>query len=229
MHQTSDSFWKRLTVKFDSGLMFTKGNNTTQYNVGSEVYLRRDLWSGQAIISSVLSKSSGTTTSTRNQASLRGLRYIGQDRWFYSTGIDFLQSSQQGINLQTTLGGGIGRFLADTNRVRFSLTAGLALQTTRYQSADESPGPTNALAGLFGTDLHVFQFKKTSLDITASVLPVLTQWGRVRSNVNASYSIQMIPNLWLRLSYYGNWDNQPPPNFSGSDYGTSTTITWTFN
>jgi len=30
------------------------------------------------------------------------------------------------------------------------------------------------------------------------------------------------------VSFYGNWDNQPPPGFSGSDYGSSSGLSWTF-
>ena len=29
-------------------------------------------------------------------------------------------------------------------------------------------------------------------------------------------------NFTWNVSFYGNWDNQPPLTFSGSDYGTST-------
>ena len=32
------------------------------------------------------------------------------------------------------------------------------------------------------------------------------------------------PDLWR----YGNWDNRPPANFSGSDYGSSSGLSWTF-
>ena len=28
--------------------------------------------------------------------------------------------------------------------------------------------------------------------------------------------------------FYGNWDNQPSPTLSGSDYGTSSGLSWTF-
>jgi hypothetical protein len=229
MHQTADSFFRRLSVKFDSGLIYTKGNETTQYNLGSEFYVRRELWAGSASVASVLSKSAGTTTSTRNQGTIRGLRYIGNQKWFYTGGMEFLQTSEQGIELQSTLGGGLGRFLMDSNRGRISVTAGLAFQSTQYRDAEISTGPSKALAALFSADVHLFQFKKTSLDVTGNVLPVLTQSGRVRSGINASYSIQMIKNLWWKLSFYGNWDNRPPINFSGSDYGTSTGVTWTFN
>lgn len=77
--------------------------------------------------------------------------------------------------------------------------------------------------------MHLFRFKKTTLDVTVSALPVLTELGRLRTYVNTAYSIQIVNNLWVKFSFYGNWDNRPPAAFSGSDYGTSTSISWSFN
>jgi len=89
--------------------------------------------------------------------------------------------------------------------------------------------PPNAFAGMPNADLHVFKFKKTAFDFTASVLPVLTEVGRVRSYGNSAYKIQIITNLWFKFSFYGNWDNRPPGSFPGSEYGASSRISYTFN
>jgi len=227
--QTAQSFWRRLSGNIDSGWMYAKGNDTTQYNFGANVYLNRELWSGEANLASTLSKSAGVTASTHNQAQLKALRRFGADQWFYSGAAQFLQSSQQGINVQTTLGGSIGKFLADTNTARIAVSGGLAWQRTQYETSTDVRNPPDALAALLVADLHLFRFKKTSLDVSASLLPVLSEPGRLRSYVNTSYSIQIITNLWWKISFYGNWDNRPPATFSGSDYGTSGSLSWSFN
>ena len=79
----------------------------------------------------MLSKSEGVTASTRNQAKLKALRLLGGRKWFYTGGGEFLQSSQQGINVQTTLAGGIGRYIKDTNNARIAWSASLAWQGTK--------------------------------------------------------------------------------------------------
>ena len=58
---------------------------------------------------------------------------------------------------------------------------------------------------------------------------VLTEAGRLRTYLNTAYSIQIISNLWFKISFYGNWDNRPPARFSGSDFGTSSSLSWTFH
>ena len=59
-------------------------------------------------------------------------------------------------------------------------------------------------------------------------LPGISEPGRIRANTNASYYIKLFSDLSWNFSFYGNWDNQPPPTLSGSDYGTSSGLSWTF-
>jgi hypothetical protein len=227
--QTSEAFWHRFSVSISSGLNFSKSNNNTQYNFGSEASYMRPRWSAKANFTSALSGSEGSTTSTWNQLSLGGYRLLRWDNWFYAGLGSFLQSSQQGIQLQTTAGGGIGRFIKNTNRARISMMGGLAYQGTNYELNSNPQDLESVAAGLISGDVRVFIFKKMNLQVTANLIPALSQPGRVRFGTNATYSIQLISNLWWTLQFYGNWDNRPPANFSGSNYGASSGITWTFN
>jgi len=228
MNQASESFWRRFSGNLDTGMIYSKGNNTAQYNLGSEFDYRRERWSAGVSYSSNLSTSNRETTSTRNQVNFDGLRFMPWNNWYYTSVGSFLQSSQQGINLQTSLGGGIGRFLKNTDRTRVSLTGGFSWQDTVYESASIYPSE-KAVAGLIAGNVQLFIFKKTTLNLDATLLPVLNQPGRVRFNMNASYSIQIIKNLWWKFTFYGNWDNKPPHNLSGSDYGTTSGISYSFN
>ncbi len=228
--QTSQVVWHRFSGSLDSGLMFTKGNEATQYNLGADLRIRGEHWRLATDFLSNFSKSSGVTASTRNQTRVWARRLLSDKRkWYFAGGTEFLQSSQQDISLQTTLGGGVGRFVKDTNYARIAFTSGLAYQSTNYYSDTTRLSPPNAMAAMLNGDLHLFRFKKTGFDVTASVLPLLTQAGRVRTYINSAYKIQIIPNLWFKFSFYGNWDNRPPATLSGSDYGVSSSISYTFN
>jgi hypothetical protein len=227
--QTSASFWRRFSGSIDSGMIYTKGNDTTQYNLGSQVTFRKERWTAEANFSSAFSSSSGATSTSRNQLNLQGLRLVRKQNWFYSTLASFLQSSEQSINLQTSLGGGVGRYLKNTNRARISMTGGFVWQGTQYQPSGEGVVSQNAVAAFIAGNIQAFRFKKTALSLTANLLPVLSQAGRVRFNTNASYSIQVINNLWWKFSFYGNWDNHPPLNLSGTDYGMSSGLSYSFN
>ena len=114
------------------GTIYTKGNQTTQYSVGGLAAYLRERWGAQAGLSSNLSSASGTTTSTRNQLTFSGYRLL---RWnnYFAGGFDaFLQSTEQGITHQNAIGGGIGRYLKNTNTTQISVMGGAAWQSTNY-------------------------------------------------------------------------------------------------
>jgi hypothetical protein len=156
------------------------------------------------------------------------MRLLRWSNWFYSGTGDFLQSSVQAINLQTTLGAGIGHYLLNSNQASLYVLGGFAWQNANYDTHSAGYGSQNAAAALVSSELKVFRFKKTNLDISAAVLPGISEPGRFRTNVNASYYLKLFGELRWNLSFYGNWDNEPPPTLAGSDYGTSSGLSWTF-
>ena len=78
------------------------------------------------------------------------------------------------------------------------------------------------------TNVNLFRFSKTNLSVSATLLPALSQPGRVHFNTNAAYYVKLVSNLKWNVSFYGSWDNRPPAGFSGSDYGSSSGLSWTF-
>jgi hypothetical protein len=228
MDATSEKFHERFNGVINFGVAYSKGNSATQYNLGSDTQYRRERWGADAAFNSNLSSNSGSNTSTRNQLSLRGFHFLPWDNYFYEGLGNFLQSSVQGITLQTTLGGGIGHFFKNTNHTSIAVLGGLAWQNSDYKSAAMLGGTQSIAAGLVAAELKLFKFKKTNLAATAILLPAISDPGRVRFDANASYYLKLFSNLSWNWSFYGSWDNQPPPGLSGSDYGTSSGLSWTF-
>ena len=177
-----------------------------------------------------LSSSSGSAASTRNQLNIGAYHFLDEGNYFYGGVGNILQSSVQKISLQSSLGAGIGRYLKNTHQTHISLLGGLAWQATNYDSTTTVLHTQNVAAGLLAADLAFFRFKKTNLSVTASLFPAFSNpsRGRVYFNTNAAYYIKVFGNLSWTLSFYGNWDTRPPRNLSGSDYGSSAGLNWTF-
>jgi hypothetical protein len=230
MGQTSDSFWQRFSGEANLGVIFSKGNESTQFNFASDTEYLTERWLASAYYNSSVSASSGSTASVRNQIDLGTLRLLPRRNHFYAGLATFLQSSEQDIALQTSVGAGIGRYVSNTNRFRLSFIGGVAWQNTRYDRAIAVAGGQNLAAGLIAMDLKYFRFKKTNLGVNWMFLPAITPQdrGRVRFNTNASYYIKLGHDVSWTFSFYGNWDNRPPFGISGSDYGTSSGLSWTY-
>ncbi len=228
LNQTSESFWNRFDGAVDTGLLYSKGNESVQYNLSSQVAYTRERWSGQASFNSSFSSSSGANASTRNQVNLSSLRLLRWNNWYYAGSAAFLQSSVQEISRQTTLGGGVGHFIKNTNRAKISLLGGFGWQNASYNQSTVGLGTENIAVGFVASEVQTFKFKKTNLDVTGSIIPAISEPGRVQFNANATYYIKIVTDLSWNFSFYGNWDSQPPATLPRSDYGTSSGFSWTF-
>ncbi len=248
LSQTAESFWHRFDGAINTGALYSKGNESAQYNLSSQVDYTRERWSSQLNFNSSFASNSGAGVTTRNQTDISTLRLLRRNNWFYTGSVTFLQSSVQEINLQTTLVGGIGRYLKNTNRLSISVTGGFGWQNVRYgqhtvdevtqnavtqsaviQSAvTQSAGTQNIAVGFLAGQIKAFKFKKTNLDISASLIPAISDPGRVHFNTNAVYYVKIIGDLSWNVSFYGSWDSRPPVTLPKSDYGSSSGLSWTF-
>ena len=228
MTQTSDSFLRRFSGSLTIGALYSKGNSTTQYNVGSDLDYQQTRWGSRFRYNSNLSSSTGAETATRNQLDFGAYRLLPWKNYFYGGDVTFLQSSVQGIRHQTNLAVGLGRYLKNTNRVQFTALAGLGWQRTDYEPSIVTQASQDVAVGLIRLNLEVFSFKKTRLDATASAVPALTDSGRLFYKTNVAYYLKLFRKIDWNISFYGNWDTRPPPHFQGSDYGSSTGLSWTF-
>lgn len=226
--QTSEKVFRRFNGAINVGSTYSKGNQSAQYNLGAETAYLEERWQADAAFNSNLSTSSGTNASSRNQLNVNALRLLPWRNYFYFGKGSFLQSSEQEIRLQSNLGVGIGRFLKNTNRTRVSIIGGLAWQSTDYKQSLVPVSRQNIAAALIGANISVFRFKRTNLDVTATMVPGISDPGRIFFDTNATYYVKLFKNFSWNASFYGNWDTQPPGKLPGSDYGSTSGISWTF-
>jgi len=226
--ETSSNFWQRWNGQVGSGSSYTKGNETAQFNLNSTIGYVQERWSAGAAYNSTLSSSAGAAVSTRNQVTLDAQRLLRWNHWYGIGLVDFLQSSVQGIQLQNTFAGGVGRNIINTGSSFFTVYGGFGWQRINYQQTILPAQTQQVTVGLLGTRLNLFRFDKTTLTVNAKLLPALSQPGRVQFNLNASYYVKLWGKLNWNFTVYGNWDNQPPPGFAHSDYGTSSGLSISF-
>src|SRR5499427_6348965 len=105
MDVTSAKFVQRFNGSVNTGIIYSKGNQSTQYNIGAQVSYPRECWAAGASFNSTLSASTGASTSTRNQVDVLALHLMRWNNWFYEGVGTYLQSSEQGILSQATAGG----------------------------------------------------------------------------------------------------------------------------
>ena len=95
--QTSEKFLSRFTGGVNGGMTYSKGNQSTQYNLSALVSYPRERWAAQVGLTSTLSHSSGVTASTWNQVTFGAFHLLPWNNYFYGGLGGFLQSAEQGI------------------------------------------------------------------------------------------------------------------------------------
>jgi putative salt-induced outer membrane protein YdiY len=226
--ETSDLIRQRFSGAVGLGFTYSKGNQTSQYNLASDVSYAEGRWSARVDYDSNLTSNSNSNVSTRNDATLSGQRLMRWNNWYYTGVADFLQSSVQGIQRQDTFGVGIGRNLKNTGRTFFTVYGGFGWQQIDYQQRVLQVPTQQVTSGLLGAQLRLFRFDRTNLTINTTFLPAVNDAGRIHFNLNAAYYVKLWRKLNWNCTFYGNWDNHPPPGFSSSDYGASSGVSMNF-
>jgi uncharacterized protein DUF481 len=230
IEQTEANVWQGLHASFDGGLNFTKSNSQTQFNFNASTDYRRQLWALHSEFHSTFSAFSGVegTSNLRNDWSSNAIRLLPKRSYFAIALTDFLKSDEQQLNLRTTLGGGIGRYLIANDRFRLTVLGGGDWIRERYTPGATQTSAFNSAEALLGSSADYFRFKSTSANLSALLFLSLTDPGRYRFTGNLGVKYEIIKDLFFNFSIYLNYDSQPPRQTVKSDYGASSSIGWSF-
>ena len=226
-------------VDLTIGYNFAKAGGVKQGNVGIDVDYRT-LVRIYSISASTTTNDSDTQESS--ERSNLGLQYkrLWRNRWYVNGNLTLDQNDELGLNLRTSIGGGGGRFLIQSNSMLLGLQAGLQVSRENLAAEDEGaipPGtdPTSedvdSIEAIFTVDWDWFRFDAPELDWSTSLelIPSLTESGRVRANFDTGIKWELFNDLKWGLTFYSSFDNKPQTDTaSTSDYGINTTLTYEF-
>ena len=222
------------------GYNFAKAGGVQQGNIGIDV----DYRTRERIYS--LSASTTTNDSDTQESSERsnlGLQYkrLWRNRWYVNGNLTLDQNDELGLNLRTSLGGGGGRFLIQSNSMLLGVEANLQFSRENLAGRDPTlpippdllpdPEDVDSVEAVFKVDWDWFRFDDPELDWSTSLelIPSITESGRVRANFDTGLQWEMFSDLKWGLSFYSSFDNKPQTDTaSSSDYGVNTTLTYEF-
>jgi hypothetical protein len=220
------TFFDRLDGEVDFGFNLTRANKNTTYNLNTELKYRAEEFTSSAYFSSFLTSQQDLETQTRNVLSVTHEQFMN-NRYFGLGLGQFQQNEELGLDLRSAVGAGVGRYLVQNNRVLFSSGAGAAY--THEKFVDTDPESNAVSFGFLGLDFFQYEGSKRDLSVDLLVWPSLTDFGRVRIDLNASMRFEIVRNLKLGFTFWNNYDSRPPTADSlKNDYGLSTTIGYSF-
>jgi hypothetical protein len=213
----------------DFGLSFAKSNEQKNLSLqgGLSYQSREHLFS----LNSNSQFTSQQKTNDTNETNVKSAFYkeLHRSNWYYGGIANFLSSTEQQIDLRSTLGGGLAKRIIFTNRTNLSAVGGLAYTVERDAPGATSTARTKALDSSFAIQYSTFRFDSTTFDTAVWVYPSLTSPGRVRLTLNQDVYYKFLGDFYIRMSFYDNYDNQPVVGAPTNNLGGSTTVGWSFH
>ena len=225
--QIDNSFWKRLQGSMTFGYSFTKASDVAQGNFGYRATHRTEKRSFALDGSTIVTSDQDNESTQRTNLSFSMTRFR-KNRWF-NTYLSGLESNDElGLNLRTSIGLGLGRYLQQTNTSEFGLIAGV-MGTSETLEGDVSSQEN--IEGLLALDYSRYIYDDPMLDLSSrlSIFPSITESGRMRAQFDINLRWEMFADLFWDLSYYNTYDSNPASGSeSTNDYGVVTSIGWSF-
>jgi hypothetical protein len=225
--QIERGFWEQLKGSLTFGYSFTKASNVAQGNLGFHATHRTEIRSFSLDGSTIITSDQANEGTQRSNLNFDMTRFR-KNRWFNSYLLGFESNDELGLNLRSSLGAGIGRYLIQTNTSELALIGG-AVGTAEALAGDVSSQEN--LEGLLGLDYSRYIFDDPTVDLAMrlAVYPSITDSGRTRAQFDINLRWEMIKDLFWDLNFYNTYDSDPPSgSLSTNDYGVVTSIGWSF-
>ena len=222
-----ENFWRQLKGSIDLGLGYASGSGQTQTNLGANATYPSTRFQAGVSLNSAFTNTGQTGKTKRIEGETTSQVYLSR-RAFIGSDVDFLTSSQQSLILRTTLGGGYGRYLIRSNRTNLHWLGGVVYTKESYNPSSGLSPRLNSAEGLLAVGFDWFQFSKAELQTSFKVFPSFTDSGRVRSDLNTSFSVKFAHDLYLRFSLWDTFDSRPPVNALKNEIGVSNAFGWNF-
>jgi putative salt-induced outer membrane protein YdiY len=222
-----ENFFRQLKGNIDLGYSFASGNEQVQGNLSATSTFDSPKYRMEGDLNSTISLVSGNNETNRQQVTTLFGKYLSKRDMVFGAA-DFLKSSQQKLDLRSTFAAGYGRGFIKTPRTELNLRAGLAYNHESYVPSAGIQPFHSSIESLFYLGYSTFRFNRSEFNVNVSAMPSLSDAGRVRSNVNSSYSLKLVNNFRFVVSLWDTYDSRPPISAKKNELGLSTGLGWTY-
>jgi hypothetical protein len=223
-----------------AGYNFTKADAVEQFQFGLEMEYRTELRSFGLTVDSSTSNTdvdsvdpAEDTSSQRHSVNLDYKRFW-PNRWLVSGFLNADRNDELKIDLRTSLGGGGGRIVRQTNHSKLLLESGLMLSHENLAPpvpGGVDPEDKDTVEAYVSFDWDWYRFDSPELDLSSSleIIPNLTESGRVRGEFDISLKWEIVHDLFWEVSYYESYDSDPSViGAEKNDFGIVTSIGYDF-
>jgi len=219
---------ERLRGEVSAGFSLQRAQSLTILSLGAQFSYQSSKWSLNLSGNSYLSDQEAVGTTTRNDAALTVQRDL-KNRYVVIGTTGFQQNTELGLSGRFILGGGLGNRLVYTNSLILTVGAGAIAVDEKYSDAAASDQSVEAFI-IGRLDAFRRTFPKLDFYLTTRVFPGLTEWGRVRVEIDSVFSYEIFSDFYVGWEGFYSFDSRPPTEDAAKkDYGLSLSARWKFN
>ena len=215
----------RIDMSVDVGYSLAKANKLEQSNVSYDFAYREEKRLLTASFDGSTSSSDSDPSSTRVFSDFGYSRFLDNSVW-YPFGVgQFERNDELGIDRRVSLGGGMSRWLRDTNHNRIAFSGGLIRSLEDDNASTETKSDTEALIAM---DLEWFRYDTPQLDVSTkfTLYNRLSGTHEPRGNLDVSFKWEIFKDFYWSFSFYYTFDQQTENNEATTDYGSFVSLGW---
>jgi putative salt-induced outer membrane protein YdiY len=220
-------FWSRIDGSFSAGYSFSKSSDVTVISGGFDATYRAEDMAASLNIDINSTTSPDQGQQDRDKAAF-SYQWLLENRNYTAALASVERNEELGIDARTQLGGGFGRYVRQTPYSEITAFVG-ATYTKEWVTGNEA-GQDSA-EGVLGGTWRIFRLNtpKTSLTSQLVLYPSLTETDRYRVTADVSLRKEIIKDFFFELSFYYDYDSQPPGDATEKDdYNITTSLGYTF-
>jgi hypothetical protein len=218
--------WKRLDGSIDAGVSYASSSELLTIDLAARVVLNRPGHSLGLDGNSTITRQPDADETSRNNLTF-SYRRRRPGHWAEFAQAQAEQNKELGFDLRASLTAGAGRYVLQGRQ--HDLMALLGLRLNREKPLEgESTSNLEAAMGL-SFDRFSYDFPKLDVYATASGFASLTDWGRVRAELDVRIKREILRDFTVSLRVYESYDGRPVTESAAkNDYGGSFGLGWTF-
>lgn len=225
IERIKEGFWERVELSLDLGFSYTRASDVAQLTFDGRTAYRDRIHFGELEVSTIQTDEGDDGASSRVDATATYERTL-TGHIFGAGQVGGQSNDELGLQLRVLGSAGLGYRLLEAKASVLTVLGGLSLNREWSTTGEQTE---NNLEALFTVDYSLFFYEspETDLQVTGSLLPGLNRQG-LRAELDASLRREVLPDLFITLSYYESYDSDPPSATAATnDRGLVLKIGWT--
>jgi hypothetical protein len=228
MNPIEERVIERIEMSVDIGYSLTKANDAEQSTLGYDFRYRDELRLLSLNADASTSTTENDSPSTRANTSLNWRRFLDGREWDPVAIALIERNDELGIDRRIAAGGGMSRWITDTNTNRIAFFGGVVYGREDANGVEGTEGSIEATLGLTA---EWFRYDEPELDVSTrfSVFERLTDASRTRGNLDVDFRWELFSDSFWGFNIYYSFDSAPESaTASKRDYGIVTSVGWDF-